>query len=76
MNYNKKEIEHLRITLKNEFQTFRNDWIDRGLWVDPSRVKYMLGRTKGKRDNQHIVDMTHLLAHRSMVSGFLEGNTS
>lgn len=76
MNFNKKEIERLRTVLKNEFQVFRDDWIDAGLWVDPSRVKYMLGRQKGKRDNHHIVDMTHLLAHRSMVSGFLEGNTS
>lgn len=76
MNYSKSECEQLRTTLSNEFSSFRSDWIDKLLWVDPSRAKYMLGRQGGKRENHHIVDMTHLLAHRSMVSGFLEGNTS
>jgi hypothetical protein len=36
----------------------------------------MLSQTEGERNNQHIVDSTHILALRSYVAGFLEGNTS
>lgn len=39
-------------------------------------MRYMLNSPEGERNNQHIVDGTHLLAHRSFVAGFLEGNTS
>lgn len=35
-----------------------------------------MSQTPGQRKNQHIVDSTHILAHRSFVAGFLEGNTS
>lgn len=76
MEYNKKDCELLRQNLKQEFETIRQDWIDKLLWVAPNQAKYMLGRTKGKRDNHHIVDTTHVIAHRSFVAGFMEGNTS
>lgn len=74
---NRKELEARRLQLKEEFEnTVRQDWIDKGLWVEPSSVKYMIGREKGRRDNHHIVDLTHIIAHRSLVAGFMEGNTS
>lgn len=76
MKYSRKECEYLRVLLRNEFECFKTDWIDKGLWVAPHRVKYMLGKQSGKRDNHHIVDLTHVIAHRSFVAGFMEGNTS
>lgn len=74
--YTKKDCEHLRETLTEEFNNFKEDWVDKLLWVSPSRAKYLTGKGKGKRNNHHIIDNTHTLAHRSMVAGFLEGNTS
>lgn len=54
----------------------KEDWIEKGLWVLPSRTKYLLNKSQGKRENHHIVDITHILSHRSFVAGFMEGNTS
>lgn len=76
MEYSKKDCEYLRGVLRNEFETIKQDWIDKGLWVAPNTTKHMLGKQKGKRDNHHIVDLTHIVAHRSFVAGFMEGNTS
>ena len=77
MQHSKKDCEQIRQTLKNEFETtVRQDWIDKGLWMNPASVKFLLGREKGKRENQHIVDLTHIIAQRSLVAGFMEGNTS
>ena len=74
--YSRKECEYLRSSLRNEFYTFREDWIDHLYWVNPARAKYMLGREGGRRDNYHIVDPSHIMSHRSFVAGFMEGNTS
>lgn len=73
----KSKLEHLRQVLRDQFiNLMRSDWIDKALWMSPSRAKHMLLKDSGKRENHHIVDTTHLIAHRALVSGFLEGNTS
>lgn len=45
-------------------------------WTIPHRLPHLTGEQHGKRNNNHIVDPTHILALRSGVAGFLEGNTS
>jgi len=45
-------------------------------WTIPHRLPFLTGEQHGKRNNNHIVDPTHILALRSGVAGFLEGNTS
>lgn len=72
----KRDCEFLRTLLKNDFMKIRPTMIDVGRWVLPHRIKYMLSVEEGKRNNQHIVDSTHIIAHRSYVAGFLEGNNS
>jgi hypothetical protein len=74
--YSKTDCEYLRQQLKNGFSSYRNEWIDVGRWVLPHRIKMMLSEDEAKRNNQHIVDSTHIIALRSYVAGFLEGNTS
>ena len=68
--------EYLRSQAKARFDQVRGTWIDLGRWALPHRIKWMLSQTEGERNNQHIVDPTHVLALRSYVAGFLEGNTS
>lgn len=74
--YSIKDNEYLRSILNNQFSTFENDWVQNLNWVLPHRGTYLRGKTKGKRENHHIVDLTHIIAHRSFVAGFQEGNTS
>lgn len=74
--YSKKDCEYLRQQLKNVFIPYRSEWVDVGRWVLPHRIKTMLNEDEAKRNNQHIVDSTHIIALRSYVAGFLEGNTS
>lgn len=45
-------------------------------WTIPHRLPFLTGEKHGTRNNNHIVDPTHILALRSGVAGFLEGNTS
>jgi hypothetical protein len=45
-------------------------------WGLPYKAWWILSQNPGERKNQHIVDGTHILAQRSFVAGFLEGNTS
>jgi len=72
----KSECEYLRNQAKEKFDRVRGTWIDCGRWAAPHRIKWMLSQMDGERNNQHIVDSTHILALRSYVAGFLEGNTS
>lgn len=76
MELQKSHYEYLRNQAKQQFQKVRGTWIDCGKWALPHRIKWMTANTPGERNNQHIVDTTHVLALRSYVAGFLEGNTS
>lgn len=75
-NYSKQQCEYLRHQAKNRFDKVRRTWCDALRWTIPHRASWILSQTPGERANQHIVDPTHILAHRSFVAGFLEGNTS
>lgn len=76
MDKTKKHYEYLRSQAKQKFDKVRGTWIECGKWALPHRTKWLLSQTPGERNNQHIVDATHVLALRSYVAGFLEGNTS
>lgn len=73
---NKNRLEYLRNLARQRFDRARSAWIDCGRWAAPHRIKWMLSQMEGERNNAHIVDATHILALRSYVAGFLEGNTS
>lgn len=70
------KCEFLRNLAKQRFDRARSTWIECGRWAAPHRIKWMLSQMEGERNNAHIVDATHVLALRSYVAGFLEGNTS
>lgn len=72
----KSHFEYLRSQGKSRFDQVRSTWIECGRWAMPWRIKWLLSQTPGERNNYHIVDTTHILALRSYVAGFLEGNTS
>lgn len=72
----KQSCEFLRHQAKQTFDVVRKDWCDLLRWGLPHRSDWILSQTQGERKNQHIVDPTHILALRSFVAGFLEGNTS
>lgn len=74
--YPKAQCEYLRYQAREKFNNVRATWIDCGKWTLPHRTRILLSQMEGERNNQHIVDGTHLLALRSYVAGFLEGNTS
>lgn len=74
--YSKSNLEYIRQIAEQRFDQVKGTWIDLGRWVIPHRLRYLTNEPEGKRNNHHIVDGTHLLAHRSFVAGFLEGNTS
>lgn len=76
MRRNKAHYEYLRVQAKQKFDQVRSSWIDCGRWALPHRTTWLLAQLPGERRNQHIVDSTHVLALRSYVAGFLEGNTS
>jgi len=76
MEYSKQTCEFLRYQAKQGFDNFRTTWCDTLRWALPHRSTWILSQTEGQRKNQHIVDPTHVLALRSFVAGFLEGNTS
>jgi uncharacterized protein YfkK (UPF0435 family) len=73
---NKQNCEYLRNQAKQKFDKIRGTWLECGRWALPHRIKWMLSQTEGERNNMHVVDVTHILALRSYVAGFLEGNTS
>jgi hypothetical protein len=74
----KQRCEYLRNLSKQRFFRAQSSWLDVGRWAAPHRIKWMegSGMLEGMRNNAHIVDTTHILALRSFVAGFLEGNTS
>jgi hypothetical protein len=72
----RQQCEYLRHQAKSKFDMVRSTWIDCLRWTNPSRASWLLSTTPGERKNHHIVDGTHILAQRSYVAGFLEGNTS
>lgn len=72
----KQECEFIRHQAKNRFNKIRSTWCDLLRWGMPHRAGWILSQTEGERKNQHIVDPTHILALRSCVAGFSEGNTS
>jgi len=74
--YPKGNLEYLRNQTKQRFDKVRGTWIECGRWALPHRVRWMLSQIEGERNNHHIVDPTHIIALRSYVAGFLEGNTS
>lgn len=76
MKSTKQQCEYLRVQSKRKFDTVRGTWIDCLRWTIPHRASWLLSQAPGERKNQHIVDPTHILAQRSNVAGFLEGNTS
>jgi len=76
MQFNRNSLEYLRHQSKQRFQKVQDSFIECGRWALPHRVKWLLSQSPGQRTNQHIVDGTHLLALRTFVAGFLEGNTS
>lgn len=76
ITFKKSDCEFLRYQAKQKFDKVRGTWVDAGRWALPHRVRWMLSQEEGARNNQHIVDSTHILALRSYVAGFLEGNTS
>src|SRR5690554_6658854 len=72
----RQHLEYLRLQGKQKFDRVRSAWIELGRWAAPDMVKWLLSQEPGQRNNQHIVDGEHILALRSYVAGFLEGNTS
>jgi hypothetical protein len=72
----KQSCEFLRHQAKRKFDKVRGTWCDLLRWGLPHKATWILSQTPGERKNQHIVDGTHVLALRSFVAGFLEGNTS
>jgi len=74
--YSKSNLEYIKQIAEQKFNMVKGTWIDLGRWVIPHRMRYIQNQPEGQRNNNHIVDGTHLLAHRSFVAGFLEGNTS
>ncbi len=76
MSYTKDQCEYKRIMAKKRYEMIKSTHIELGRWLLPHRTKWLQSQEPGTRVNQHIVDPTHILAHRSYVAGFLEGNTS
>lgn len=72
----KQFCEYLRAQAKNKFNSVRATWYDQLRWAAPHRGRWLMATMPGERKNQHIVDATHILALRSTVAGYLEGNTS
>lgn len=76
VSIDKDNLEFLRIQSKQRFDNVRGTWVDLLQWVAPWRARWLLSQNEGERNNRHVVDATHILALRSYVAGFLEGNTS
>lgn len=73
---NKKHLEFMRMQSKQRFDKIRPTMLECLRWAAPHRAKWMQSQEPGERNNFHIVDPTHILALRSFVAGFMEGNTS
>ena len=74
--YSKKNCEYLRKQAKERFQKVQATWLTLGRWGRPHRIKWLASQIEGERNDHHITDISHILALRSYVAGFSEGNTS
>jgi hypothetical protein len=74
--YTRLEFEQLFQDAKMRFDQIRGEVLDNLLWTQPKRARFMLGNENAQVNGYHIFDSTHVLAQRSCVAGFLEGNTS
>jgi hypothetical protein len=71
-----RRCEILRSEADIHYNQVCNTFKECTYWTIPHRLPHLTGEAHGKRNNNHIVDPTHILALRSGVAGFLEGNTS
>lgn len=71
-----QNLDHLRDEANKQWQMVESSVKEAIYWTMPHRLPYLTGEEHGKRNNQHIVDPTHIIALRSYVAGFSEGNTS
>lgn len=77
VGYSKADLEVIRKDAKQKFEDFKLDWLDRLLWTLPRRAKHLMGLNNNDNIQGYpIFDGTHVLAQRSCVAGFSEGNTS
>ena len=76
ISFNRNDCEYTRHLARQKFDQVREAWCEWGRWAAPHRIKWMLSQMDGQRVNQHIVDGSHVIALRSYVAGFMEGNTS
>lgn len=74
--YSRQDFEVLRNDAKQKFEERKVEWTEYLLWTLPHRAKWLINPSSDKVSGYPIVDGTHVLAHRSFVAGFLEGNTS
>lgn len=74
--YTRADFDTLHKDAKQVFEELKADWIDKLMWTNPSRARHMIGVDREKIRGYPIFDGTHLLAQRSFVAGFMEGNTS
>ena len=74
--YSRADFETLRKDAKQKFEEIKNEWTDKLLWTIPKRARHLLGVDREKISGYPIFDGTHVLAQRSFVASFLEGNTS
>lgn len=74
--HKKSDCEYLRYQAKQKFDRVKSSWLEAGQWALPHRILTLDSQEPGARNNKHIVDATHIVALRSYVAGFLEGNTS
>ena len=76
MQESRSRLEYIRHQANEKFEPIQATMLLCGRTAAPHRVKWLSGEEDGRRNNAHVVDMTHVLALRSFKSGFLEGNTS
>lgn len=74
--YSKSDFETIHKDAKQRFEELKASWLDKLLWTTPARARHLLGTDREKINGYPIFDGTHILAQRSNVAGFLEGNTS
>ena len=74
--YSRSDLEVLRRDAKQKFEERKVEWTEQLLWTTPHRAKWLVNPSADKVLGYPVIDGTHVLAHRSFVAGFLEGNTS
>lgn len=75
--YSRQDFEVLRKDAKQKFEERKLDWTEWLLWTLPSRAKWLINPMSDQPQHGYpVFDGTHILAQRSFVAGFLEGNTS